>query len=163
MDILQFRLFVIRPALQRIDLWSKSAENLVLGTGLIESKLEYVDQTSNGVVPGPAYGLFQMEKPTHDDIWENYLKFQPKLGLAVLNLAGWDQLNHPPVEELWGNNFYSAAMCRVHYRRISQPLPAEDDALGMARYWKSHYNTYSGKGSVQDAYLKFIKVCNDDA
>lgn len=160
MDIQQFRLFVVRPALQRIDLWSQSAENLVLGTGLVESRLEYLDQTSNGIVPGPAYGLFQMELLTHEDIWDNYLQFNPKLSLAVKLLSGWDQLNRPPVEELWGNNFYSAAMCRVHYRRVSQPLPAADDALGMAHYWKAHYNTYKGKGSAQDAYQKFLKVCH---
>lgn len=157
MDVEQFRLYVIRPALQRTDLWSPSAENLVLGTGLQESRLSYVDQLTPG--PGPAYGLFQMEAATYSDIWDNYLPSQPLLASRLKNMAGFDELAIPPVEELWGNNFFSAAMCRVHYRRVPASLPPSTYAMEMARYWKTYYNTSLGKGSVMEAYPKFALAC----
>jgi hypothetical protein len=158
-DIDQFRLYVVRPALQRIDLWSLAAENLVLGTGLIESGLEFVDQIDFNKRPGPAYGLFQMEQPTYDDIWDNFLSSRPMLSAKLKSMAGFDELVRPPVSELWGNNFFSAAMCRVHYLRVPAPLPAPIDADAMAVYWKRYYNTPLGKGSESKAFVKFLRAC----
>ena len=46
------------------------AERLVCATALAESALRYVDQVDKAGRPGPAYGLFQMERRTHDDLRE---------------------------------------------------------------------------------------------
>lgn len=159
MNINQFRLYVVRPALQRINLWSLAAENLVLGTGLIESGLNYVDQVGATESPGPAYGLFQMERATYEDIWENFLPGRPLLAAKLKSMAGFDELARPPVEELWGNNTFAAAMCRVHYLRVPAPLPSAIDADALAKYWKQFYNTPKGKGSFAIALSSFISVC----
>ncbi len=153
----QLREYVVRPALQRIGLWSQAAENLVLGTGYVESGYVFLDQTTPG--PGPAYGFWQMEEPTHGDLWEHYLAFQPDaLRSPLLTMAGHGERTPPPVETLHGNLFYASAMCRVHYRRARPPLPAADDAAGLAAYWKQHYNTVLGAGSVDKALPFFQKV-----
>lgn len=152
----QLREYVIRPALQRIGLWSVAAEQLVFGTGAAESGgYVFLDQTTPG--PGPAYGFWQMEEPTHYDLWVNYLPGQPSaLRDVLLRMAGHEGLyTSPPVTTLHGNLFYAAAMCRVHYRRVRSPLPEAGAALGMAEYWKQFYNTPKGAGTVAKALPYF--------
>lgn len=156
----QLRYFVIRPALKRIALWSSAAENLVLGTFQVESDLREIDQGGD-LTPGPAYGLGQMERKTYDDIWQNYLTHHPQLKEKVLSLASW-HATPPPVEELYGNLFFASAMTRVHYRRVSEALPAPRDVTGMCLYWKVHYNTLGGKGDPWDLRVRraFIEACS---
>jgi hypothetical protein len=149
----QLRELVIRPALQYIELWSPAAENLVLGTALVESKAEYVHQ-----VNGPALGLWQMEPATHDDIWDNYLAFNDPLALLVSRLETEASITRG-ASELIGNLYYGAAMCRVHYRRVKEALPQAKDAEAMARYWKTYYNSARGAGTVEKALPRFIVVC----
>lgn len=155
-DAGQLREYVVRPALQRISLWSPAAENLVMGTAMHESRLRFLDQLAPG--PGPAYGLWQMERATYDDLWRHFIPGDSHLRRCLLDLAGHDSSIYPPVEELHGNLFYAAAMCRVHYRRVPSALPAFDDALGMATYWKRHYNTHLGKGTIDQALPAFRKA-----
>ena len=38
-------------------------------------------------------------------------------------------------------------MIRLHYYRVPQPLP-DADLLQVAAYWKRHYNTTLGKGTI---------------
>lgn len=153
MDLEQLRELVIRPTLKHLELWSPAAENLVLGTALVESKAEYLRQ-----IRGPALGLWQMEPATHDDIWDNYLKYQRDLALRVDELTTPAAVTHGAAE-LVGNLYYGAAMCRVLYRRVREPLPSERDAAGMAAYWKRFYNTELGAGTVEKALPRFIVVC----
>lgn len=151
LDPLQLAMYVIRPTLKRVRLGSVIADALVLGTALQESHARFVDQLTPG--PGPAYGLWQMEAATHTDHWNNFIRYKASLRDALLDIAGYDDLPRPPVHELVGNLFYGAAMCRVHYWRVKPPLPT--DAEGLARYWKDHYNTALGRGTVQQALPHF--------
>jgi hypothetical protein len=147
------RELVIRPTLQYIELWSQAAENLVLGTALVESKAEYLHQ-----INGPALGLWQMEPATHDDIWDNFLKYRPSMRDLLHEIQCPAQFTSG-ANELIGNLYYGAAMCRIHYWRAAEALPQAKDAEGMARYWKTHYNTPAGKGTVEKALPRFIVVC----
>ena len=146
---------IIRPTLQHIELWSPAAEVLVLGTGLVESKLRYVDQIDKANKPGPAYGLWQCEAPTHKDYWDSYLRFQNGLREKCSALVSRRNTLFPTADELVFNLAYAAAMCRVHYRRIPAALPDRDDVAGMAGYWKRWYNSPLGKGTVAKALPHF--------
>jgi hypothetical protein len=87
LDPEQLRIFVVRPTLEALDLWSQAAENLVIGTAAQESHLTYIDQKEPaGRRPriGPGLGLWQMEAATHDDIWHNWLTAKPAIGVRVL-------------------------------------------------------------------------------
>lgn len=137
-DVEQFRTLVVRPALKVIDLHSDAAEELVLGTALQESHLTYLKQLGTG----PALGLFQMEPATHYDLWANYLKYNPELARKVAQLAHYKEARSMITDLL-----YSAAMCRVHYRRVKAALPAAGDIEGQAAYWKKYYNTPLGAGT----------------
>lgn len=151
----QVRLYVVRPALQTLTLWSIDAENLVLETWAQESHMGYwLDQADKYDKDGPAYGPGQMEKPTHDDLWRNYLAYKTNLAEAVRSLSILQD-----VEELRWNLFYAAAMTRVHYRRVKSPIPTS--LAGRAEYWKEHYNTSLGKGTPEQ-YLANWREYGDD-
>lgn len=146
MNAKQLRTEIIRPALVAVGLYSKPAEDLVFGTACVESNCgEYLRQ-----INGPALGVFQMEPATHDDIYKNFLKYKQDLKARVMKLSA---PGLSAAENLKSNLMYAAAMCRIHYLRVSQPIP--EDLQGQAEYWKKYYNTAKGKGSVEkylDAY-----------
>lgn len=140
MDIEQVRNYVVRPALVHINHYSLGAEQLVMATGMAESRMHYIQQVGRG----PARGLFQMEPLTHEDIWSRYLSTKTHL---VNDLMGLTMRNMDLLEQLRGNLFYAAAMCRIYYLRFREPLPEDGDWEGMARYWKKYYNTHLGAGT----------------
>lgn len=144
----QFVDLIIEPTLQHIGLYSDAATELVLGTALQESRLTYIHQLGNG----PALGVFQMEPATHNDIWQNYLKYREDLRNYVIDLASRINIKSGMVDalELISNLNYAAAMCRIHYLRTPDPLPQSGDTAGQAKYWKQYYNTPLGRGTVEE-------------
>lgn len=137
----QFLTHVIVPTLEWLRLDSPSARALLLGTALAESNLTYIAQRNDG----PAMGVYQMEPNTHDDIWDNFLYYHKDLGDRTKWLmASWP--NKKGQDQLMTNLNYATAMCRIHYYRVRDPLPAPEDINGLANYWKVHYNTLGGKG-----------------
>lgn len=144
----RFAELVIRPTLQTLGYWSPAAEELLLGTALVESALTQRVQREGG----SARGLFQMTPKTHDDIWLNYLNAPAKLSLtkaieaqlphhgASLTMAG-------KAAALERNDAYACAMARAHYLRVPARLPEAGDLPGQAAYWKRHYNTPAGAGT----------------
>lgn len=156
-DAQQFRELIIRPVLYDLSMYSQAAENLLMGTAAQESGMgRYLRQLGSG----PALGPFQMEPATHEDIWRNYLIGNASLGARVRQLAGYRWVAREiPAKEMVGNLYYAAAMCRLHYRRRPEPLPDAEDIEGLARYWKRHYNTPAGRGTVaefMDNYQRFM-------
>lgn len=146
----QLREYIIRPVLNRIGLYSEAAEELLMLTAATESLCgEYIHQ-----VGGPALGIFQMEPRTHDDIWDNFLKYKPAL---ASHIKVYGRL----AQQLPGNLYYACAMARIHYLRVKSRLPSAVDVDGLAQYWKDHYNTHLGAGRPEEAahnYRKFALV-----
>lgn len=162
LDVRQFRLYVVRPALERIDLWSHAAENLVLGTCLHESRLRWLDQIDKAGKPGPAYGPGQMEGPTHEDCWVNYLRYQQSLRRLVIKCAPYFSGDFPDPSDMRFHLLYACVMVRIKYRRVPAALPLAKDAIGLAQYWKQHYNTHLGKGTVAQALPHFEHAVGTD-
>lgn len=153
LDPQHFRTLIIRPVLTQLQLHSPAAENLLLGTALQESQLKYLKQLG----AGPALGALQMEPATHDDIWHNYLAYQPDLVSKLKSITR--AIGPGNAAEMIGNLYYAVAMARVHYRRVAAPLPAAIDARGLAAYWKQYYNTPGGAGTVEEALPHFLYAC----
>lgn len=148
LNVDQFREHVVQPTLKFLNLWSPAAENLLIGTAITESRLQYVAQLQNG----PARSVFQMEPRTHDDIWEHFLPSRPDVAEKLELLLG----DLPDgLDPMVGNLFYATGMARVFYLRIPKRLPHCEDSHGMAEYWKKYYNTMLGKGIVSDAIPHF--------
>lgn len=146
----RFTLGLIRPILQTVDLWSPSAEKLILGTALVESKLDHFYQLN-----GPALGVYQMEPETHNDIWNNWLNHRGNFSARVQR---YSKTSH--ADEMVWNLAYATLMCRIHYIRVPIKLPSAGDLSGLANYWKDHYNTKSGKGKPED-FILFLKMYGD--
>ena len=148
LNIPQVRTNIVRPTLVAMAAHGEAAENLVLGTALQESHLHYVRQLRDG----PARGLYQMEPATHDDIWDNYLRYRPETRTHVeaFLVPGQER-----IDQLVWNLAYATAMCRVHYQRVPEALPAMDDIQGLAEYWKQYYNTPQGRGTAAEFVEKF--------
>jgi hypothetical protein len=142
----------IRSALAALDeltenkfrLHSEAAVELLVGTALKESGgLRWRRQLHDG----PARGLFQMEQATYDDIWVNYLAFRPMLGNAIRS-AFTPAGAALEFEQITNDDAYAAAMARLKYYRVPAPLPPAGNVTAQAEYWKTHYNTRLGKGTV---------------
>ncbi|MXV44301.1 hypothetical protein GS501_04475 [Saccharibacter sp. 17.LH.SD] len=139
LDLSQLKAEIVRPTLKAIGLWSLAAENLLTGTALVESGGVYLRQLGSG----PALGLWQMEPFTHDDCWQNFLKFPAHHSLAdaILAMQSHDQT---PSGQLVSNLRYACAMARVKYLRAPAPLPSAQDAIDLSSYHKRWYNTQGG-------------------
>jgi len=146
--------YVIRPTLEYLDMYSEAAENLLIGTAAHESRLEYLHQ-----VHGPAIGLWQMEPDTYNDIYTNYLDYRSELKAIVRDLASsrYSGTTIDP-DEMHGNLYYACGLARIHYRRVSEPLPDKNDITGLAKYYKRYYNSSSGSATEQDFIDAYNKV-----
>lgn len=155
----QFYKYVIIPSLTTLGMYATNAAQLVLGTCLTESRLEFLDQIESNKgdqVPGPALGVPQMEMFTHNDLWKNFIGYHPEI---IANLRKLMCKDVPDDVQLRGNLLYAVAMCRLHYRRVKAAMPAEGDAKGLAQYWKTYYNTPKGAGTVEKALPYFETAC----
>ena len=153
---LTFRNTVISPVLEHLSrcdvrLQSPQAQRLLTGTALVESGLIYYRQ-----MRGPAVSLFQIEPITFEDVYERYLPIQRPDLLGTVNqllVPAWKS----PIKQLAGNSMFACAITRVRYWMETEPLPTEDEGtMGLAHYWKDHYNSAAGAGSVE----KFVRVYN---
>ena len=159
LNVEQIRVFIVRPVCKFLGLWSEAAEELLMGTAAQESHFSYVDQLdgSRQYVLGPALGLWQMEPATERDLFINFLKYKPELKTKVEQFFGEWIPGCPP---LMGDLHYQAALARLHYYRVKEALPGVADLRGQARYWKQYYNTFRGKGTVEEYiqnYHQFVK------
>lgn len=138
-DPIHLRRYVIVPALKYLGkkYCSEASVRLLLGTALVESGLgTYLKQHGDG----PAEGIYQMERATHDSLWQHYLPQYPELSEKLADIS--------PVGDLIGNLRYATAMTRVYYWQFEEPLPDRNDIGGLGWYWKNYYNTPAGKGKV---------------
>lgn len=139
-----------------MGMYSKSAEELLMLTAAVETNLgEYIKQ-----INGPARGIFQVEPLTYNDIMYRWLPsasddMRNKVEAfekAFVGMCNADTMVY--------NLKYAIIVTRLFYYRVPKPLPAHDDVHGLATYWKNHYNTKAGKGTVAKAvekYKKFVK------
>jgi hypothetical protein len=149
----QLAQFIIKPVLKDYGLYSDSAYLLILGTCAQETLMgTYVHQ-----VNGPALGIYQMEKVTHDDIYHNFILFRPFLSDKIIKEYGL--FNDKSSDRLVADLRYATLLCRLHYLRVAEKLPPSTDITALAKYWKKYYNTEQGKGTVEEFkenYKRFI-------
>lgn len=140
---------IIKDTLRHLNIYCIKGEILLLGTAVIESNLTYTRQ-----IGGPALGLYQCEPNTHNDIWDNYLKFRTLIQERVMDLI---VEGLPLLTQLEGNLYYATAIARIHYLRVKKSLPALN-AKEMAEYHKKYYNTHLGKTDVNKSIKVFERL-----
>ena len=146
----QFRSQVVQTALDKLNLYSKSAEQLLI--------LTCAQETQGGTfikqVDGPALGIFQMEPKTHEDLWATFLPRRSDLVYRLLQAVHLS--TKPPADCLQYNLLYAAMMCRLKYFFIKDPLPEADDIKGMSIYWHKFYNC-NPNVNPEDAVIAYNK------
>jgi hypothetical protein len=138
----------ILSALTPIRLWSRSAENLLLGTCAQESHFgRYIAQIGDG----PARGIFQMEPATYYDIL-NHSDLIVKRSIllpADANMLIYDIR-------------LAIIAARLKYSMVPEKLPEANDLEGLAEYWKKYYNTKLGKGTVEEFIANYNKYVTSE-
>lgn len=166
----QLREWVIRPTLKYLEPeipYSESAEDLLMMTAAHESRLgTYLRQV--GVEDGKgAYGIYQIEKATEDDVFDNFLHFRKGLYFKVDSML---EVYIPETEPLVTDLAYATAIARLIYYRDKEPLPVrkkyatQDDYLfALAQFAKRVFNTYKGKAEVSDYFLAYKELVLNNA
>ena len=135
---------IIHKVLTDLNMHSEEACDLVYRTGMAESGYRALAQMG-----GPAISYFQLEPDTINDVIENYLYYRQPL-MDKLVKMGLDESN--PNWSVMTNIAVAIAMCRLKYRRDSEPIPK--NLKQQAQYWKRVYNSELGKGTIEH----FIKA-----
>lgn len=160
LDIDQFRQYVLSPALSQLQMYSKDAEELLVFTCATESD----GGTLLHQINGPAMGIFQCEPNTHNDIWRNFI-FNRSDIIAKLTM-NFDVPRIPDLSRLVCDLKYATAICRIHYFRVKDKIPAAGDIDAIWDYYKLYYNTPKGKAKKDKAiaaYYRFTKTKAPDA
>ncbi len=124
------------------------AKDLILGTIAVETDFANT-QDKNTYSSG--VGLCQFDKIGFDDV---RIRTPRKTKYQILEKFG---VNIELIEhrDLAHNPFLSILWCRLFYRLIPENIPC---SLGkQAEYWKKHYNTEKGKGTVEKYIEKYNK------
>lgn len=115
-----------------------TAVEMILETAVAETGLgQITDRTV-----GAGMGLTQFDELPFNDIKNRNMKLRDKIlkELGVdLQLIEWDDLRY--------NDFLSLLFTRLFYRLKGDPIPKTIEER--AKYWKLHYNTKDGKGTVE--------------
>jgi hypothetical protein len=133
-----------------MDMYSPSAQRLLLGTAAVESDLgTYIRQKN-----GPALGIFQIEPDTEAWLWGRIDKRNPELAWKIFRVSGVYGVSQAALES---NLAYQVALARVNYYLKPEKLPEHDDVRGLAGYWKKYWNTEAGRGTVEKFIQKYEK------
>lgn len=153
-DIGQFRDSIVKYTLKDLQLYSESAEELLVFTCANESRGgTYLRQ-----VNGPALGIYQMEPATYNDLWQGYIKMNSKI--CMMLFSNFEVSFMPTEDRLIYDLRYATAMTRIFYARIKEALPDAKDINGIWSYYKRYYNTMAGKANKADSiknYYDFMR------
>jgi len=153
----QFKDHVVIPTLKYLENeipYSDEAVDLLMMTAAHESKGgKFLRQV--GVPDGVgAYGVYQMELETADDIWSNFLDYR-SLGKVIDDIV-----SSISEDSLITNLTYATAMARAHYYRVPHAIPTKGDSSyldKLGRYAKKHYNTPLGKATSSKYVLDYLE------
>ena len=124
---------------------SNAAVDLVLATGIVESRYEYIRQMGDG----PARSFWQVEPSSAVDNLIHYLKHRPKLmakcaEATLVDLKHWQTYDEKLWEEILEKNIAAGIVhARIKYWRVPKKMP--NTIEGQADYWKSIIIQKAGK------------------
>ena len=130
--------------LEAVDIKNtKEARDLIFETGMAESGYRALQQMSAKKGIG-AVSFWQIEPKTIDDIWVNYIVYRKPLIEMAYSLGYREDEPHFCILT---NIALAVMFARIYYRRKPGKIPYEIE--DRAKYWKKHYNTAGGKGTIQ--------------
>ena len=148
-----------------MDMFSESAVDLLMLTCAQESHMGYYIEQ----IDGPARGIFQMEPGTHNFLWK-YIdrKGDHFKSMKIDPFSIAPDFNGTRDQVL--NIAYQIAMARINYWRYPDQIPAREKydskevyIWALAEYWKKHWNTEKGAGTVDQAYVNYYRYVEGKA
>ena len=135
---------------------SPEAVELVLATGIVESRYEYIRQMGDG----PARSFWQVEPASAVDNLMHYLKHRKSLmgkcaEASMVDLKHWQNSDELVWADILEKNIAAGIIhCRLKYWRVPKKMPSTIE--GQAAYWKKYYNTEGGKGDPEH-FIESVK------
>ena len=135
---------------------SKEAVDLVLATGIVESRYEYIRQMGDG----PARSFWQVEPASAVDNLAHYLVHRSRLmqkcaEASLVDVKHWQNYDERVWADILEKNIASGIIhCRLKYWRVPKRMP--NTLEGQADYWKKYYNTEGGKGDPEH-FIESVK------
>ncbi|MBO1360614.1 hypothetical protein J2D73_12530 [Acetobacter sacchari] len=153
--------YVIAPVVQALDLPGDMIARIQITTGIGNVESGYRAKVQSG--GGPAFGFWQMEPSTHDDIWLHYLTARPALAQVVRGYlpARFKSVAIGNARAMIESDAYAAAMTTILIRRSPVALPPRNDALAQCTVWKAAYNTALGAGAVDASRIALFQQAID--
>lgn len=152
---LQLRELVIQPALNGMELYSPSAEEMLICISAQESEDGYyLKQTVGGVYA--ALSIFQMQPETHDNIWNKTLSSVAHSYTGLLILKTCNYTLRPKASVMVYNLLYAACMTRAFWLSVEEPFVEVGDIDGFWDLYKRYWNTYEGK-ATKDEFMANYK------
>ena len=125
----------------------ETAKQMIIETAIAETGLGQIEDKTVGA----GMGITQFDKLPFNDIRDRCVKSRPKIlkDLGVdISLVHWDDLRYNQfLALLFTRLLYWLASRKVDGKYVSIPIPATIEER--AEYWKQHYNTPAGKGTVE--------------
>ena len=116
----------------------ETAKEMIIETAVAETGLGQIEDKTTGA----GMGLTQFDELPFNDIKNRSIKLRAKMlkDLKIdISLVEWDDLRY--------NQFLALLFTRLHYWLKGDPIPKTLEER--AKYWKLHYNTKFGKGTVE--------------
>jgi hypothetical protein len=122
---------------------TQRAQRLLLGTAAQESGLVYTRQIGGG----PAKGYLQIEGPTEESLWVDFLAYHADIAEYITSRCGH---GGPDAYALEYDMVYGILLARtLYFWRDPERLPAVDDVEEAAKRYKQYYNTIYGAATEQ--------------
>ena len=107
----ELREMVIRPTLISLGKHSQAAENLLLAIALVKQENSH----RFNIHCDKSYGVFQIDAPSHQRVWDKYLAFNPELASKIRGLASQHAfLKHPHLELATNLSYATAIAWALH-------------------------------------------------
>ena len=146
-DLITETLDIVLPEMN-----SPEAVELLMMTAAQES---FCGRFIKQLICGVAKGIFQMEPATYDCLFTNYIRYDQDLLLKITSMFPVDITTLEI--QLCGNLPYQIVLARLNYRRKPGRIPAVDDTLGLAYYYKKYWNTYLGAATIKEVLRNYHK------
>lgn len=141
---------IIRPTLEKMDMWSPAAEKLLVMIACHESMgFRFRKQIS-----GPAVSFYQIEPATFTDVWDRYLG---RRQLKKANVVQFLPDDLTPIEALTISDEFATSIARMKLYMVPEALPLATDDEGLARYAKKYWNSELGK-ATPEKYLNDFQI-----
>ncbi|CAH1791747.1 unnamed protein product [Owenia fusiformis] len=146
---------VVDAALEKLKKYSETGQKFLRNIACVESKYGTDKNTYRKNYHG---GIWQVDEvgfkdtqdtKSHPKLKERFKKIKELYGIDWEKVE-WKDLRKP---------FYSALAARLLLQNKADALPPEDDIRKQGEYWKKHYNTEDGAGTVDD-FVKRVEECN---